>query len=83
MKPRIYRLVPLPVFHNGNLRSIPAGIDSAAPLRPVPVVRALEYPQGISTTAGIMISPMEPGNESRLASQHPLESPSDLPAEAR
>lgn len=83
MKPRIYRIVPLPIFHNGNIRSIPAGVESSAPLRPTPSLRTMEYPQRMSMTAGTLIFPMEPGNASALASQRPLELPSDLPVEAQ
>lgn len=73
MKPKYIRLVPVFVAPIGHYRSLPAEIGSASPLYPVPAARPLEHPQVISTTVDVGIPPMEPANDSTLATEYPPE----------
>lgn len=79
LKPMYSRIVILPTLQRGGTRSIPAGISTAIPLIPVREESPKEFPAVLTTGAGIQLRPMEPGNNSILAIEYPLELRAECP----
>lgn len=77
MRTKYLRIVSLPIMPIGNFRSLPAEVGSPFPVYPVLPPRPMEHPQAMSWTSEVGIPPMEPANNSTLATEYPPESPAD------
>lgn len=75
MRPRIYRFALVQVTPAGNFRSLPTEVGSAFPQVPVASPRPMEHPQVMTTTVEVGIPPLEPANDSTLATGHHPELP--------
>ena len=79
LKPMFFRIVILPASQRGGTHSIPASISTTVPQIPVRESGPKEFPTVPTTGAGIHLKPMEPGNNSILAIEYPLELKAERP----
>ena len=80
MKPKYIGLVSVGIAPVGHYRSVPAEVGSPIPSYPVLDPAPMEHPQEMSGTVEVGIPPMEPANDSTLATECLPESPVDRSA---
>jgi hypothetical protein len=80
MKPRYYRIITRTFAPLGNFRSFPTEVGTTVPSFPIRDPRPLVHALPLSMTVEVGIPPMEPANDSTLATEYLPESPAD-PAE--